>query len=462
MHKFLLSLLTSLSIVSTTAFAMDEMPEGQKNPLARKLIPDLQGYLSSYLTGNDIHCLSQTCQENHRIYSPLIHHLDFSKDTEDKKLRSLKKFLRTSETESPFSQLCHLTSLNLSFHPTFPFDELTRITNLECLNLRMPSCKVEHPNLDAVLNCLTSLKSLDVRYLLNITNTGICGLTNLRFLNISGLTYDDALNASVGLVTGESICELTNLKSLTCVNNAANSAIEGRYISYLTKLEELSFDTYGIVSNADLKNLPVLNTLSLHERKNDLSLEGLSNIQRLSLFSSNMSPLSNLSNLKVLRLDVAADSWTDQVLSQYTALTALELPVSRGTSKKALSALTNLTYLNLLNSRIRTKALKLPKLETFIMGHCHDIDFLKHDSIYKEWAAFPTLKKLVIAYPSSDDPSEQYTLRAVALESLPNLQELITYNVELSGDAKDCLSSKGVVHKVAKNANSFPPLPSVN
>ncbi len=204
---------------------------------------------------------------------------------------------------------------------------------------------------------LTNLQKLYLggNQLTNLPAGIFTGLTNLQILSL----YNNQLtNLPAGIFTG-----LTNLQKLYLYKNQLTTLPAGIFTG-LTNLQKLSLD------NNQLTNLPagiftgLTNLQELYLGGNQLTnlpagiFTGLTNLQILSLYKNQLTTLpagifTDLTSLKKLYLH--GNQLTTLPADIFTGLTNLQelvLSYNKISDISALSGLTKLTFLNLLNNSI--------------------------------------------------------------------------------------------------------------
>ena len=282
-------------------------------------------------------------------------------------LQRLNLWYNSISDVSALSSLTNLTWLRLSSNSLSDISVLSNLTNLTELHLGGTSLS----DISALSN-LTNLTTLwldnnslsDISALANLTN-----LTDL-FLYNNSISDLAPLVANTGLDSGDVVDVRNNPLSATSINThiptlqgrgvevvfdtppvtIPDAALRAVIANALGKASGASITTteMATLTRLDASNKGIRSLTGLEHATNlqwlDLGVDFVNNVLVNSNDISNLSPLSNLTNLTELRL--GGNSITDvSALSNLTNLTDLSLSSNSITDVSALSSLTNLTRL---------------------------------------------------------------------------------------------------------------------
>ncbi|CAM4311346.1 PKD domain-containing protein [Pseudoalteromonas byunsanensis] len=255
------------------------------------------------------------------------------------------------------------------FEPQINIDTLKPLSELTTLTLR-ETMPVENPDSLSALPSLTSLILMDS----HVPYEAISQLTSLTKLSVeySKDLYDNSAPFDLALLS-----QLNKLESLTLhireLNNLNN-------IYDHTELQHLSLGTNNLYELPNISEFAQLKTLSLRKDSNSnensdhlselgssslltsLTLDGFDDLTALTQFPSlqelniwnsattDLMPISLLSNLKKLTLKHTNNVEDFTPFSQLSALEELELYNSRRTSLTPISQLKNLKILKIVDS----------------------------------------------------------------------------------------------------------------
>lgn len=194
--------------------------------------------------------------------------------------------------------------MRANFHLTM----LSKFRNLTALDLG--SC--ENPGIES----FTTLKSLDLDYNYDITDTILCQLTNICSLSIKG-------NNKITDVSVRYLPKITDL----CINN--NNQITNTMLETLTNLTKLDISRNNNITDSSLKCLQQLNhlTLKINKHISDESIMYLTNITYLSINRCSKvtdRSIINLVNLRSIYL-YYVDTIGYRSLKKITNLTSINL-----------------------------------------------------------------------------------------------------------------------------------------
>ncbi|KAL9652003.1 hypothetical protein ABK040_000344 [Willaertia magna] len=253
-----------------------------------------------------------------------------------------------------FHYLKHLKILNQN---NFKTEYINNLVNLEYLH-------INYITDTTFLQNLINLEYLNTDYL---NNKDLINLQNLKVLELNGNDFDKVLN-----FTGDGFIYLINLESLEMGNiinfNEENlkyllnlkyfdylNKISGKYLKYLTKLEEAL-----ITLNENFKEKYLQNLLNLE----CLTIEGSNSFKGLYLNN-----LINLTYLQIPKTEVH-----DEHLNKLINLTHLNIKKCKNITGECLLNLNKLNFLDISNTDVREKYLfNLQELVVLKMNDCPKI-----------------------------------------------------------------------------------------
>lgn len=262
--------------------------------------------------------------------------------------------------------------------------QLAASKNIKNLILDLSSCL----NItDEGVKNLVNISSLNISDCYKISDEGIKGLTNLRFINISGCPRltEDAIKDLINLeglkaiktfsVTRDLTSVLNKLTKLTSLAIGPNNEIID--IEGLTNLQSLTLDSCRNFIGSSLKNLAQLTTFSAIYC-NDITDEVIQNLTRLENLDVNFcrqltdKAIKGLINLRSLNISECSQL-TNAAIENLVNLKKLNIKSCSRLTDNAIKNLVNLEELNTsYNPNLTDQAfLSLSKLHTLDISNCY-------------------------------------------------------------------------------------------
>jgi hypothetical protein len=262
---------------------------------------------------------------------------------------------RTPEFLNNIAPFWNLTIANKHLRDT----TLIRFDKLKVLTLvGVPDLQIT----DDSISKLTTLKFLELKNTIRITDRSLSVLTNMRVLRLLSVDQAEITDASLNLMI-----ELSSLALLF-------TRVTGSCLVYLSKLQHYSGFLQGEQASTLSTTLKDLHLLDMFDHR----LSHLVNLKRLSGQISNetANSLEYLTSLTDLNL-ILNRRVTDETLSKLTNLKILNLGPNKNITDNSIRMLTNLKVLDLeQNKRITNGSLKyLTNLTRLKLKYNSEVDW---------------------------------------------------------------------------------------